>query len=81
MAVKPEKRTDKHCYVFQIRNEFIGAREAVPVPSQPNKDSTVESSLNSVFVGEELSEDARMFIRASAAENMWENITVLGSAF
>jgi hypothetical protein len=32
----------------------------------------VESSLNSVFVGEELSEDARMFIRASAAENMWK---------
>jgi hypothetical protein len=32
----------------------------------------VETSLNSAFVGEELSEDARMFIRASAAENTWK---------
>jgi hypothetical protein len=44
----------------------------VATPTQPNKYSTVASSYNNLFVGEDLSEDVKMFVRASVAENTWK---------
>jgi hypothetical protein len=50
--------------------KFIGKREATP--TQPNKYSTVASNTNNIFVGKDLSEDVKMFVRASVAENTWK---------
>jgi hypothetical protein len=51
----------------------------VATPTKPNKYSTVASNTNNIFVGKDLSEDVKMFVRASVAENTWKNIIVLGN--